>query len=158
MSSNNSISFNEALGKLGMDDNSIGIRFVSEKEDERNNPNIYLALEQADKFKATAVYFRFYDNGRPPQPQVYIYDRQELKEYVDSDADIHHKLWNAGVVPFCFIFRASKVLVYNCSKKPRDDEVGNFTTDYHDLIKLLDKSRRKIEAYNARNFDSGLFW
>ncbi len=159
MSSNNSISFNEALGKLGMDDSSIGIRFVSAKEDERNNPDIYLALEQADKFNATAVYFRFYDNGRPPQPQVYIYDRQELKEYVDSDADIHHKLWNAGVVPFCFIFKASKVLVYNCSQKPEyDEKLKKFTTDHYNTINLLSDTQEELNLYNARKFDSGLFW
>lgn len=73
-----------------MDENSIGIRFVSKKETERGNPDLYLALEQAENFGATAVYFRFYNDNKPLRPQVYIYDRTELKQYPESDADIHH--------------------------------------------------------------------
>ncbi len=157
MNIRNDISFNEALDKLGMGNASSGLRFVSERTKE-DDPNLYLALERAYEFEATAVYFKFYDNERPPQPQVYIYDRSGLLPDDLTNAEIHHRLWNAGVVPFCFIFRASEVLVYNCSKKPRYDEGGKFTTGCHDLIKLLGKSRRKIDAYNARNFDSGLFW
>lgn len=159
MSKNNPITFYDALRKLGMDESSVGIRFVSEKENERDNPDIYLALEQAVKFNATAVYFRFYDSGRPPQPQVYIYDRLELKDFDVSDADIHHRLWNAGIVPFCFIFRASKVLVYNCSKKPEyDDKSKKFITDEYETIDLLVGAKEEIDLYNARKFDSGLFW
>ena len=39
-----SISFDDALRRLAMDENSIGIRFVSKKETERGNPDLYLAL------------------------------------------------------------------------------------------------------------------
>lgn len=159
MSRDNSITFNDALGRLGMDENSIGLRFVSEREKERGNPDIYLALEQADKFGATAVYFRFYDGIKPPQPQVYIYNRTELKQYPELDADIHHRLWNAGIVPFCFIFRTSKILVYNCNKKPKyNDDSEEFITDHHALINLLSDSQQELNLYNARKFDSGLFW
>lgn len=142
-----------------MDEHSIGMRFVSEKETERGNPDLYLALEQAENFGATAVYFRFYNDNKPPRPQVYIYDRTELKHYAESDADIHHKLWNAGIVPFCFIFRASKILVYNCGKKPKyDDDSGEFVTSHHELINLLSDTQQEFDLYNARKFDSGLFW
>lgn len=158
MNGDNCLTFNDTLGKLGMDQKSIGMRFVSEKDKEQDKPDVYLALEQAADFGATAVYFRFYDNAKPPQPQVYIYDRTELKDYPESDADIHHMLWNAGIVPFCFIFKSSKVLVYNCSKKPSYDELGVFTTDEHGLINLLDEAQKELEIYNAKKFDSGLFW
>ena len=157
MSTKEKITFNDALGKLGMDNDSIGLRFVSKREAEKN-PDLYLALEQADEFGATAVYFRFYEDHRPPKPQIYLYDKSGVEQNNDSDADIHHKLWNAGIVPFCFIFRASEVLVFNCGKKPTYDVSNNFTTFHHDLINLLSNAQQKLDLYNARKFDSGLFW
>lgn len=157
MSAKVKITFNDALGKLEMDNDSIGLRFIS-KRGKEENPDLYLALEEADEFGATAVYFRFYDDHRPPKPQIYLYDKSGLEQDTISDADIHHRLWNAGIVPFCFIFRASRVLVYNCGEKPSYDKSYNFTTSHHDLINLLSDTQQKLDLYNARKFDSGLFW
>ena len=157
MSAKEKLTFNDALSKLGMDNESIGLRIVSKRKGEKN-PDLFLALEQADEFGATAVYFRFYEDNRPPRPQIYLYDKSGLERNNDSDADIHHQLWNAGVVPFCFIFRASQVLVFNCSKKPSSNDSTNFNTSRHDLINLLSDAQQKLDLYSARKFDSGLFW
>ncbi len=159
MNVSTSITFTSALGKLGMDDElSSGIRFVAERMDEEN-PDLYLALEYANEFGAKAVYFRFYNDARPPKPQIYIYDYSDFTSDNISGADIHHKLWNAGVVPFCFIFDKSQILVYNCAKKPEWDKHGeDFTTTPHDLISLLSEVNEKLNEYNVRQFDSGLFW
>ena len=153
------ISFQSALNKLGMDDkSSSGIRFVADRANE-SDPDLYLALEYANEFGANAVYFRFYNDNRPPKPQIYVYDFSELTCENIKSADIHHKLWNAGIVPFCFIFDKSQILIYNCAKKPQWDKDGQiFTTSPHDLINLLSEINDKLEEYNFRQFDSGLFW
>ncbi|WP_437918752.1 HsdM family class I SAM-dependent methyltransferase [Sphingobacterium sp. LRF_L2] len=154
-----SISFDSALGKLGMDlQLSSSIRFVSDRMNE-TDPDLYIALEYALEFGAKAVYFRFYNDARPPKPQIYIYDSSDFTSESISGAEIHHKLWNAGVVPFCFIFDKSKILVYNCAKKPKWDDKGeDFTTSPHDFIDLLSEVSQKLDEYNVRQFDSGLFW
>ncbi|MFA6150519.1 MAG: N-6 DNA methylase [Chitinophagaceae bacterium] len=154
-----SISFKSALGKLGMDDEkSSGIRFVDEMVSE-NDPNLYLSLEYAKDFGASAVYFRFYNDNRPPKPQIYIYDNSDFTSDNVCGADIHHKLWNAGIVPFCFIFEKTQILIFNCAKKPEWDSKGeDFTTSPHDLISLLSEVNDKLQEYNVRQFDSGLFW
>lgn len=151
------ITFQSAIGRLGMsNDTYSGLRLVSLRTNE-SDPDLFLALEQAYEFEATAVYFRFYNDNRPPKPQIYIYDESELN--LNNEADIHHKLWNAGIVPFCFIFRASQILIYNCGKKPEWDTDGiNFITTPHDFIDLLDDIQQKLDIYNVRQFDSGLFW
>lgn len=151
------ITFETALDMLGMSSSSSsGIRFVNEKEE---NPDLYIALELANTFGASAVYFRFYDDNRPPRPQIYIYDNTRSIPNQITSADIHHKLWNAGIVPFCFIFEASQILIYNCTKKPKWDDFGEkFITTPHDLINLLSEANDKIIQYNVRQFDSGLFW
>jgi len=153
------MTFELALGKLGMDENiSSSIRSVANKEKEKN-PDLYFALEYAMQFGAKAVYFRFYNDGRPPKPQIYIYDNSDSIANDVSGAEIHHKLWNAGMVPFCFIYNYNEILVYNCAKKPDADDNGEFfTTHPHDLINLLDEVNEKLDEYNVRQFDSGLFW
>lgn len=159
MGNNTNISLAEAIEKLGMNETSQGLKWVSEKKKEKNE-YIRLALEQADSFGAKAIYFRFFsDNNRPPRPQVYIYNLPELNSGENKDAEIHHRLWNAGVVPYCFIFRASQILVYNCGLKPSWNH-GNaeFITKAHDTINLLSNVQEKIRQYHARQFDSGLFW
>lgn len=160
MSISSNISLVEGLDSLGMNKDSHGLRWVSEKEKEVNNEYIYLALEQAERFNAKAVYFRFFsDDTRPPRPQIYIYDSPETGLDQDTNAQIHHHLWNAGIVPYCFIFSEAKVLVYNCGLKPDwNPEDAHFITKAHDTINLLSNVQSKIKQYHARQFDSGLFW
>ena len=160
MASSNHIFLEE---KLGMK-TSQGLRWVAEKErygERKEDAPVYLALEEAERFKASAVYFRFFNNNtQPPRPQVYIYEFSEIDTNQPKGAEIHRRLWNAGVVPYCFIFCASQILVYNCGAKPEWDQNG-FTTKPHDKIKLLSEIQeeiRKTNQYHARQFDSGLFW
>lgn len=159
MSNSNNISLVEAIETLGMNEISQGLRWVSEKEKE-NDEYLYLALEQAESFNAKAVYFRFFnDPTRPPRPQIYIYDIPEIDSDHNEDAEIHHRLWNAGIVPYCFIFRASQILVYNCGLKPDwNQDNAHFITKAHDCINFLSDTQKKIRQYHARQFDSGLFW
>jgi hypothetical protein len=153
------IELNEALKKLGMNDiHSSGLRWVSNKEEEKDT-YIYLALEQASLFEAIAVYFRFFDDGRPPRPQIYIYSFNDLNFAKSKAPDYHHHLWNAGIVPYCFIFTGSTILVYNCGKKPEVDfTADNFITRPHDIINILSDVNEKLLEYSAYQFDSGLFW
>ncbi|WP_339700932.1 N-6 DNA methylase [Algoriphagus aquimarinus] len=160
MSISKNISLIEGLENLGMNNESYGLRWVSDKENEKGEEHIYLALEQAERFNAKAVYFRFFSEDiHPPRPQIYIYEYSEINLAQNTPAQIHHHLWNAGVVPYAFIFSESEVLVYNCGLKPDwNKEDSQFTTKAHDVIDLLYDVQSKIEQYHARQFDSGLFW
>lgn len=159
MNNSNNIYLTEALGILGMDETSQGLKWTSEKEKEKDE-YIRLSLEQADSFGAKAVYFRlFSDNTHPPRPQIYIYDLPELNLDQNENAEIHHRLWNVGAVPYCFIFRSSQIHVYNCGLKPDwNHENAEFITKANDTINLLSDVQEKIRQYHAKQFDSGLFW
>ncbi len=139
-------------------DNS-GLRWVANKGEELN-PYIYLVLEQAETFGAKAVYFRFFpvNVAKPPRAQIFIYERNDIGSAEQDGPAIHQKLWNAGIVPYCFIYGVSKVLVYNCSKTPSDPEGTAFFTKPHDIINLLSDVQHHLERYSAKKFDSGLFW
>ena len=158
MNTSDNISLDEAIETLGMGKDSQGLRWVSEKGQETDE-YIYMALEQAERFDAKAVYFRFFsDPSRPPKPQIYIYHFSDILSDSTSASNIHHHLWNAGVVPYCFIFQSSQIHVYNCGLKPQWNTEGDFITSAHDTINLLSDVQEKIQQYHARQFDSGLFW
>ena len=102
----------------------------------------------------------FFSDDRPPRPQVFIYAFDTITAAQNKGAEIHHRLWNAGIVPYCFIYSGvSQILVYNCSKKPKEDVAGDtFITSPHDFLPILDEGQEKLASYSARLFDSGLFW
>lgn len=150
---------NDVLSMMDMPSDNSGLRWVANKGEELD-PYIYLVLEQAGSFGAKAVYFRFFpvNVGKPPRAQIFIYERNDIGSAEQDGPDIHQKLWNAGIVPYCFIYGVSKVLVYNCSKTPSDPEDTTFFTKPHDIINLIDDVQLQLERYSAKKFDSGLFW
>jgi hypothetical protein len=149
----------DVLSMLDMSSENSGLRWVSERS-EQEDPYIYLTLEQADSFGAKAVYFRVFPkgDGRPPKPQVFIYEFNDLGEARQEAPTIHQNLWNSGIVPYCFIYGASEILVYNCSKPPTSTDNETFSTLPDERIKLLGDIQSELSAYSARKFDSGLFW
>ncbi len=152
---------NIVLRYLGMDREYSGLRWVAEKEQYSDDPDIYLELERAAFFGATAVYFRLFPKSdlHPPKPQVYIYNYDNTKDVEEKSPDIHRSLWNSGVVPFCFIYAPSKICIYNCSKVPKaDPDSEKFITKPHEIIKLAGNFQKKLQRYAASKFDSGLFW
>ena len=54
------------------------------------SPYITLELENAKKFSADAVFFRYLDNGRSCIPQIYIYDNI-TNPRSDADYAIIHR-------------------------------------------------------------------
>lgn len=150
---------NDVLSMMDMPSDNSGLRWVANKGEEQD-PYIYLVLEQAESFGAKAVYFRFFpvNVAKPPRAQIFIYERDDIGSAKQDGPAIHQKLWNAGIVPYCFIYGVSKVLVYNCSKTPSDPEDTTFFTKPHDIINLLSGVQLQLERYSAKKFDSGLFW
>ena len=149
------------LKYLGMNEEHSGLRWTNEKEKYSDNPDIYLALEQATFYGAIAVYFRLFtkDDVNPPQPQLYIYAFDNTADVEANSLDIHHRLWNGGVIPFCFVYGPSKIYIHNCSKVPRIDANGQkFVTKPDEIIHLTGNFKTKLERYAAYKFDSGLFW
>jgi hypothetical protein len=89
------------------DEKKSSVYFVSKLSEylinDSYSPYVLVELEEARKFNADAVYFRFLDNGQPPMPQIYIYDN--ITHFRD-DADyakIHRNIWSASAIPLYFV-------------------------------------------------------
>jgi hypothetical protein len=129
----------------------------------QQHPAEYFALEQAQKLKATAVYFKKFAN-RPSLPQIYIYDYTN-KNYQESEfGEIHKHIWNSGVVPLVYVFTKTAIKIIDCSKQPAQKGLHIETNEYLDDISIEDilssasETQEKLKRYSAKLFDNGSFW
>jgi hypothetical protein len=142
----------------------------------RQEPQIAFALEQAYKFDNNiyAVYFRHFENNLPSIPQIYIYDYSEISDLTQTEendlAQIHRNIWNAGTVPFIYVFTANDIIVINCSKQPEQDKEKDtikytpfkILKDIDEVTTVKNKLEKnkyaKFEEFSANRFDSGYFF
>lgn len=141
------------LKKLDIDEDS-GLVFVNNKN--TTNPIEILALDQAEKFGATAVYFRRFPNSQTSVPQIYIYDSAfNNKELIET----HRKLWSSGVVPFFYVVSDSEIKIFSCTQKAERKRNELFVEPLDTLELLADvQDSYKYQKYSAKLFDNGTFW
>jgi len=123
------------------------------------DPHIRIALEQAERYHAHAVFFRIFPEAtkQSPIPQVYIYyDTALTLDRQNWFAETHRRLWNAGVVPLVYIFTVSDVKVLNCRQEPKVDKVSAkpVYSPFHKLEKLVATEH----AFVTRALSSGTLW
>lgn len=138
---------------------SSGLVFVGKEK--RDNSEM-IALEYAKKYGADAVYFRRFDDGRPPIPQIYIYDFTENEKDDGEIGELYKRLWNSGQVPLFFIFYKTEVKIFNCLKHPKlDPSTGEISFTIFEKIKLASSIKKevdKLKDFSAKRFDNGTFW
>jgi len=138
---------------------SPGLVFVGR---EISDPHEFIALEYAKKYGANAVYFRWFDDGRPPIPQIYIYDFTENGKDDFEIAELYKKLWNSGQVPLFFIFYKTEVKIFNCLKPPNVDRyTEEISSNPFLTIRLASRIQRELDIikdFSAKRFDNGTFW
>jgi type I restriction-modification system DNA methylase subunit len=151
--------YKEELTRLEMfrpDGEPKNLYFVTDKA--ASEARIRIALEQAESYEADAIFFRTFPDGdaRSPLPQIYIYYNPALSLDETRYADIHRRLWNAGIVPLVFILTASQVKILNCRQEPNFDKERQrpVYTPFHALEKLVEANR----AFVAREISAGTFW
>ncbi|MCI5125487.1 MAG: hypothetical protein D3925_13680, partial [Candidatus Electrothrix sp. AR5] len=159
MNGSNEDIFREELNRMEMlrpDGELSSLYFVQDKE--QTEPRIRIALEQAERYQANAVFFRVFPAGdnRSPIPQIYIYHDTALSLDQTKYAELHRRLWNAGIPPLVFILTASQVKVLNCRQEPTIDPDSKrpVFTPFSKLEKQLDIER----AFAAREIAAGTLW
>lgn len=130
------------------------LRFVSEKENNNLKPTEVFTLEKAEIFKADAVYFRYFSDGRAPIPQIYLYDNTEDKWQNEDLANIHRDLWSSCLIPIFIVLNKTSVSIFD-SRKPVQVSGSTISTTPLVTLELADNA---IKDYSAKMFDNGLFW
>ena len=151
---------NFTVGALG----SSSVYLVSDIETYQQNadvnPNIIVELENARRYEADAVYFRFFENGRTPIPQIYIFDHTEVPERERELVDIHKRLWSSGIIPVYFVIERQQLRVYDGRQPVEIQKDGDVSIKPIDDFALGDMAEvaRALKQYDARLFDNGEFW
>jgi hypothetical protein len=149
----------KGLELVDMSEVSGCLRFIEEIDDIdilAKYPSEWFALEQAKKLKATAIYFKRFEN-RASLPQIYIYDYTR-KENEDKElGEIHKNIWNSGVVPLIYVFTKTSIKIIDCSEKPEIDKSEKNYLEYA-LNSVSEIQQRLKESYSAKLFDNGSFW
>ena len=159
--------FNENLRRMDFDESS-SVLFVKDLDDKNKSLTLaeVFALEDAKKFEATAVYFRRFQDGRTPIPQIYIYDSTEDELDERKTAEIHRDLWSYCRIPMFIIIEKTDVKIFDARQpvKPLDKATGLFKdeilttpieTSPIDKFKI---SSDAVKLYSRKLFDSGVFW
>ena len=115
-----------------------------------------LALNEAKRFKADAVYFRRIEGSGKSIPQVYIYQQ----DFEDGKlADLHRALWSSSIVPLFYIITETEVKIFNCAKKLElDKNKRPIVVPYDTLLVANIQAEIEKKKYSAKLFDNGLFW
>lgn len=137
------------------------IVFVSDLQNsgEKLTPFQILELEKASSFKADAIFFRYFEDNRPPLPQVYIYDNSS--NILKNDyTQIHKELWSNCHIPAFIVIENTKIKFFDSRKPVSIRSNGDVYTEEVDFIDLNNISQYAtiLEKYNAEKFKNGSFW
>lgn len=137
------------------DNEASGILLTNDYENINPNlatPNILFVLETAKtKFKADAVYFRHFQDGRASVPQLYLFDYTDNVLTNEKKNEIHIRMWNGFQVPAYLIIEKSSVSIFDSRKRPKEEK-NSYAKE------ILTKTGAAIKEFNAKDFDNGVFW
>ncbi len=134
-----------------------GLVWVAQPQNEIDRVEEVLALAEARKFRADAVYFRRFEDGSPSVPQVYIYER----EFSDDElVRVHRDLWSSGIVPFFYVVTDTQVKIFNCTKSVEIRGKARIPVSNPLKVFLVSKIQEELERekFSAKLFDNGTFW
>jgi type I restriction-modification system DNA methylase subunit len=118
------------------------------------SPQELFALETAINFKADAVYFRYFDDGRASIPQIYIFDNTEDHLSSVDIAKIHKRIWSGCQIPVFVVVQKTSVEIYDAREKVKEF-ANSITTDPIETVKLAGDAYKK---FSALQFETGLYW
>jgi hypothetical protein len=127
-------------------------------EQEAMSSYIIIALDKAKAFEADAVCFRFFDDSRPPLPQIYIYDNTNESRSPEYYAEKHREIWSSCDVAIFFVIGNTTIKIFDSRKPVKIDDSGNLSSKPIEEIELLSEINDAFIKYKAQNFDNGSFW
>lgn len=138
------------------------VYFVSDLDSSNKlHPKIAIDLDKAKTFNVTAVYFRFFDGDRMPQPQIYIYDNLSELHEEKYYAEMHRNIWSASEITIFMVIGKTSINIYDCRQpvtvEKSNGEISNRPIDTIDLNSLSDADEA-ARLFKSQLFNSGSFW
>ena len=103
--------------------------------------------------------FRRFPDGRPPLPQIYLYNNTD-NQLSDDDqlANIHRDLWSNCRIPMFIVIEQTDIAIFDTRKSVTVSADGTITTKSIDKITIAADAVEKYRRYSRTLFDSGIFW
>nr|WP_319398832.1 N-6 DNA methylase [uncultured Carboxylicivirga sp.] len=128
------------------------------------SPEEIIALENANKYGVTYVYFRKFEN-RPSVAQIYLYDYTDKIGVEETElTHLHKQLYSSGQVPMFFVFTKRDVRIFNCFERPAEGKELKYSPLTiiklaAETSKLIDcENQQKFKEFSGKAFDNGTFW
>ncbi|CAL66345.1 HsdM family class I SAM-dependent methyltransferase [Christiangramia forsetii] len=144
--------FKDGLGSLGLYQESDDCLFLTKDYKNTSDLSMKLQLEKAQKFEATAVFFRNEINR--PKAQIYIYDHTHLESSENRLSEIQKMVWSNGAVPIVCVFYKTEIKILDCTQHIKDDNKPVY-------LATLEHLATAHELYNqnfAIKIKTGTFW
>lgn len=94
-----------------------GVVLVRSFNKQGQAPEVVAVMEKAEQMEADAVFFEAPREGKPPQPQAFIYTADGSGTTADF-AMLHKRLWSWGGVPLAYRVTPGLVQLFRCAHKP----------------------------------------
>ena len=133
-----------------------GLFFVDTSPDD---PYVRVALEEAARYGADAVFFRHCAEAasRAPEPVAYIYYRESLLDQFEFGA-IQRRLSSAGAVPLAYAFSPIRAWIANMRRQPDAEPQGDDWRFCATIIEQFELGARIDDLFKARSLAAGLTW
>lgn len=113
----------------------------------------YRAVIDPEQLNATAV---FELSG---SPCIYFTQLEQSDPNPQELTRLHHLSWNQGLAPMLWVVTPTKVLLYNCYSKPKEDDQKNLKKHLIELFEKTEQGLKKLNQYASRlQIESGEFW
>ena len=151
--------FIQNLKRMDFDPNDKELRsvvLVSEKTDSDLVASQIIELEKAEKFGATAVYFRLFSDNRSLVPQIYIYDNSQNQLSKEKLAEIHRDLWSSCRIPMFIVIGKTDVQIFDTRKPVTISNDNKLKTS--PIVPPINFVSEAVKLYSKKLFDNGIFW
>ena len=139
-----------------VDSPAAGLLFVEKSyESDEISFGERLALEDAVRYKANAVYFRRFEK-QESQPQLFIFDNTSGEISEEELGEIHKKIWTSSVVPLYYVFDKTSLRVFD-AKNPVDKN-DLIPRPLDKAVDLVSAAHKDYERFSAKLFENCLFW
>lgn len=115
----------------------------------------YILLLEARKLGAEAIYFRIAEGSKTRLPQILIFEDRNGQFVDERLADIHKRIWTAGVIPMYYLTSKTEIRIFDGREKANEE---NGVPNPFQTLNFVAHAEQLRREYSAKLFHTGLFW
>jgi len=122
--------------------------------------HIIYYLKHAEQYRATAVYFKPFDEkNNVIVPVCYVYDNSDNVFTEENVAEIHKNIWNTGHISIYIVIDTKEIKIFNARKPVSVDEKGIHAVELIEAVEISSKTVKllKKKQLSSLYLDNGAY-